>query len=331
MAYDVSKLITLGQLKTLATKVQTEDAKLLGTSADASTAITIYGARALADTKLASLSSDDSIVVDTTTNGSATAPNIAVQISSASDNALSLNSSSGTEGLYVGAIGVVKKATANTGYIASYQITVGGTALATEIDIPKDYLVKDATVGTVTTADKASGGKFEDNADFVVGDKYIDFTINTVEGTGTESHIYLNVADLAHVYTAGNGIDISASDEISIKLETGAENGLNTSANGLALATASATTYTYTLVSTAETPAAAGTDYFRKVGDGYVKVTGLTVGTSVVTGLYTRAVTTAGTPGAMTGDQAAAIANLSNLTVANDVEVTDMITEVFGA
>lgn len=73
----------------------------------------------------------------------------------------------------------------------------GGTTV-TNINIPKDYLVKDAKVKTVTAADKAAGGIFENDDAFAVGDKYIDFTVNTVDGTGsgTEKHLYLNVDDL---------------------------------------------------------------------------------------------------------------------------------------
>lgn len=47
------------------------------------------------------------------------------------------------------------------------------------IDIPKDFLVKSATLGTVTQADKDPGGKFENDPNFAVGDKYIDFTVNS--------------------------------------------------------------------------------------------------------------------------------------------------------
>lgn len=73
----------------------------------------------------------------------------------------------------------------------------GGTTV-TNINIPKDYLVKNAEVKTVTAADKAAGGIFENDDAFAVGDKYIDFTVNTADGTGsgTEKHLYLNVDDL---------------------------------------------------------------------------------------------------------------------------------------
>ena len=47
------------------------------------------------------------------------------------------------------------------------------------IDIPKDFLVKSAVLSTVTQADKDPGGKFENDPNFEVGDKYIDFTVNS--------------------------------------------------------------------------------------------------------------------------------------------------------
>ena len=114
-----------------------------------------------------------------------------------------------------------------------------------DIDIPKDFLVKEANIGTVTAADKQEGGKFENDDSFDVGDKYLDFTVNVQTGAAeTDSHIYLNVKDLAHVYSAGNGVDISASDEISIKIDSSNARGLSTGANGLALALATPDVYT---------------------------------------------------------------------------------------
>lgn len=77
-----------------------------------------------------------------------------------------------------------------------------------------------------------------------MGDKYIDFTVNVKTGTAeTDSHIYLNVKDLAHVYSAGNGIEISAADAIAVKVDSSNARGLSTGANGLALALATPDTY----------------------------------------------------------------------------------------
>ena len=127
----------------------------------------------------------------------------------------------------------MKKATANAGYIASYQVTVDGTVVGADINIPKDYLVKSADIKVVAAADDPYAGA-------VVGDKYIDFVVNTVGGDGNESHIYLSVQDLVDEYTAGDGIEISATNVIAIKLGTNA-NGLKVGAAGLELDEATTT------------------------------------------------------------------------------------------
>lgn len=127
---------------------------------------------------------------------------------------------------------VVKLETATDGYLASYQLQKDGAPAGATINIPKDYLVKSASVKTAT-ADNPSG--------FAEGTKYIDFVVNTYDtdsGTGKESHIYLNVQDLVDVYTAGNGIEISEANAISIKVV--AENGLSVDASGVKMSVASA-------------------------------------------------------------------------------------------
>lgn len=128
---------------------------------------------------------------------------------------------------------VVKLETATDGYLASYQLQKDGAPAGATINIPKDYLVKSASVKTAT-ADDPSG--------FAEGTKYIDFVVNTYDtdsGTGKESHIYLNVQDLVDVYTAGNGIEISEANAISVKVV--AENGLSVDASGVKMGVASAT------------------------------------------------------------------------------------------
>ena len=125
---------------------------------------------------------------------------------------------------------IVKLQTATSGYVATYQLYKNNAAVAgSVINIPKDYLVKSAEVKTCTTADTPVSG-------YVVGDKYIDFVVNTVDGDGTASHIYLLVSELVDVYTAGNGINITNQNVVSVKL--GTANGLSLDNNGLSLSTA---------------------------------------------------------------------------------------------
>lgn len=117
-----------------------------------------------------------------------------------------------------------------TAYTASYVVKQNGTAVGVPIDIPKDYLVKSATLETCTVADQPVSG-------LVVGDKYIDFVVNSKDGQGEESHIYLPVKDLVDVYTAGDGLTES-NNEFSVVIDQNNANGLSVSASGIALAVA---------------------------------------------------------------------------------------------
>ena len=94
---------------------------------------------------------------------------------------------------------VEKLEAAEEGYIASYVVKQNNTKVGATINIPKDYLVKNAELKTCTVADTPVAG-------YKVGDKYMDFTINTVEGSGNESHIYINVNELFDAYTSGSEI-----------------------------------------------------------------------------------------------------------------------------
>lgn len=136
----------------------------------------------------------------------------------------------------VTSVDLAKDTTATEGYAASYTLSVNGTPLSTKINIPKDFLVKTATLATVTTADTPYTGA-------TVGDKYIDFVINAKDasdGTGAE-HIYLPVSDLVDTYTAGNGLALS-NGAFSVAIDSTNANGLSVSASGLALATVTAST-----------------------------------------------------------------------------------------
>lgn len=109
---------------------------------------------------------------------------------------------------------LVKKESADDGYISSYNLTKNGEVVGSTINIPKDYLVKSATLETVTIADMPVEG-------YVVGDKYIDFVVNTVQGDENTHHIYLLVSDLVDTYKSGRGIVISDDNIISIVTQDG--------------------------------------------------------------------------------------------------------------
>lgn len=129
---------------------------------------------------------------------------------------------------------VVKKTTATEGYSSSYELRMGEKVLGDVINIPKDYLVKSCEKKVCETADVPEAG-------YKVGDKYIDWTINTVSDDGNESHIYINVQDLVDVYNSGNGVTVGADNTISLKVDTDNANGLSVGTNGLSIALASNT------------------------------------------------------------------------------------------
>lgn len=172
-----------------------------------------------------------------TISGTATAPTVGIKLDTKTGNAASLSA----DGLMVTIpevdvpeYTIVKLGTATDGYLASYQLQKAGVSVGEVINIPKDYLVKSAEIKTSTGDGDPSG--------LPANTKYIDFTINTYDtasGTGTESHIYLNVEDLVDVYTAGNGIEISDTNVVSAKVVAG--NGLSVGANGIAMGVASTT------------------------------------------------------------------------------------------
>ena len=126
------------------------------------------------------------------------------------------------------AVTVEKQTSAESGYAATYVVKQNNQQVGVKINIPKDFLVKSGTVETCTTADSPVAG-------YVVGDKYLDFVVNTISYDGTDTHIYILVKDLVDVYTGGNGIDVSNSNVISVSVDS-ALNGnefLSVGANGL--------------------------------------------------------------------------------------------------
>ncbi|WP_295156287.1 hypothetical protein [Selenomonas sp. AE3005] len=130
----------------------------------------------------------------------------------------------------VKSVTLTKDATATSGYAASYTLSVNDTPLSTKIDIPKDFLVKSATLETVAAADTPYQGA-------AVGDKYVDFVINAKDASETAEHIYLAVSDLVDVYTAGNGLALN-NGQFTVTVDTANANGLSVGANGIALAVA---------------------------------------------------------------------------------------------
>ena len=175
---------------------------------------------------------DNSLTVATDDAGKVT---VAAKISATADNSLSVKD----DGLYVAVpeivvpeYSVIKDETAEAGAIATYHLTKNGVNVGAAINVPKDFLVKSASVEEVAEVDVPYAGA-------QVGDKYLDFVVNVKAGEAEEdAHIYLPVNELVDVYTAGNGIEISAANVVSAKVV--AENGLSVDENGIKLGLANA-------------------------------------------------------------------------------------------
>ena len=100
---------------------------------------------------------------------------------------------------------------ADEGYLKTYQLFKGGEAVeGSKINIPKDYLVKSASIIDVTEDNKPQ-------EDLIAG-KYIDFVINTQANDGNVEHLYINVTDLVDAYVAGKDISITDNNTINVSL-----------------------------------------------------------------------------------------------------------------
>lgn len=124
---------------------------------------------------------------------------------------------------------IVKSETAEDGYAASYKLMAGDAQKGVAINIPKDYLVKSADILECETADQPVAG-------LAVGDKYIDFVVNSTEGSGNESHIYLPVQELVDAYKGDDkGIVLGAGNVFSLKIDATNANGIEVGDAGLKL------------------------------------------------------------------------------------------------
>lgn len=192
-----------------ATKAEVEAAQNAATAAQAS-----------ADAKVASVTATANGGIDI--GGTKTAPTVGIKLDPTQGNAATL----GSAGLMVTipevtvpVYDIVKDADSGD-YAAIYHLTKDGTNTGAAINIPKDLFVKE--------------GKVVDNPTGQPAGKYIELTLQN-----QTNPIYINVADLVDAYTPGNGITISATNEVSAKVV--AANGLSVDASGIAMALASGT------------------------------------------------------------------------------------------
>ena len=99
----------------------------------------------------------------------------------------------------LGADVTVEQVEATAGYFASYQVLQDGEPVGAKINIPKDYLVKSASIKEID------------------GKTYIDFVINTKDSTGEDEHLLLDVSTLLNVYEADNSTLVLNNGVFSVK------------------------------------------------------------------------------------------------------------------
>ena len=206
----------------------------LGQTTDDKDTLSLYGVKALATQASADAAAAETLAeekvasVTATTNGgitvggTTTAPTVGIKLDPAEGNIATLSDT----GLKVTAPTVnvpvysLTKDATSTDYAAVYHLTKDGTNVGEAINIPKDLFVE-------------SGEIVENPAGQPEG-KYLKLVLQN-----QTAPVYINVADLVDAYTAGNGITISGTNEVSAKVVAG--NGLSVGTDGIKMGAASGT------------------------------------------------------------------------------------------
>lgn len=209
-------------------------AAALGQTTDDKDTLSLYGVKALAtqasaDAAAAEAAANEKVASVTATankgivvEGTATAPTVGIKLDPAEGNIATLSDA----GLKVTAPTVnvpvysLTKDATSTDYAAVYHLTKDGTNVGEAINIPKDLFVE-------------SGEIVENPAGQPEG-KYLKLVLQN-----QTAPVYINVADLVDAYTAGNGITISDTNEVSAKVVAG--NGLSVGTDGIKMGAASGT------------------------------------------------------------------------------------------
>lgn len=160
---------------------------VLGNSSDESTANTVYGVKALANTKVSSVGATANKGIEI--GGTATAPTIGIKLDSTAGNAATLSS----KGLMVSvpsadAYSIVKDETSSE-YAAIYHLTKNGSNVGAAINVPKDMVVSSGSV-EVDPAGQPKG-------------TYLVLTL----ANATSDKIYISVDDLIEYVTGGTATD----------------------------------------------------------------------------------------------------------------------------
>lgn len=206
----------------------------LGQTTDDKDTLSLYGVKALAAQAFADAAAAETLAeekvasVTATTNGgitvggTTTAPTVGIKLDPAEGNIATLSNA----GLKVTAPTVnvpvysLTKDATSTDYAAVYHLTKDGANVGEAINIPKDLFVE-------------SGEIVENPAGQPEG-KYLKLVLQN-----QTAPVYINVADLVDAYTAGNGITISDTNEVSAKVVAG--NGLSVGTDGIKMGAASGT------------------------------------------------------------------------------------------
>lgn len=112
-----------------------------------------------------------------------------------------------------GGLSISTQETPDTGYLKTYVFSQNGVNLDTKINIPKDFLVKSATV-KVNPKESTEEGFV---TDIPTGHTYFEFIINTVDGDETDSPIRVDLNELVEDFEAGT------TDEIQLEFVTNDE------------------------------------------------------------------------------------------------------------
>lgn len=206
----------------------------LGQTTDDKDTLSLYGVKALAtqasaDAAAAESTAEEKVAsVSATANkgivieGTATAPTVGIKLDPAEGNIATLSEA----GLKVTAPTVnvpvysLTKDATSTDYAAVYHLTKDGVNVGEAINIPKDLFVE--------------SGEIVENPVGQTPGKYLKLVLQN-----QTAPVYINVADLVDAYTAGNGITISGTNEVSAKVV--ADNGLSVDTAGIKMGAASGT------------------------------------------------------------------------------------------
>ena len=201
------------------TKVAALKTTLEGDAESTKDSATIAGAKKYADDKVATLDGELKTVAKSGKAEDVTVADVEGKLDATNVEAALKEIISKVEGVQTaGAVTVVKDADAGE-YAAIYHVQQNGKNVGVPINVPKDYLVKSAQIKECTEIDVPAAG-------LQVGDKYIDFVINSMSGQGNESHIYLRIQDLIDDFTvAANAAEVqlavSPTREVSATLVNG--------------------------------------------------------------------------------------------------------------